>query len=142
CDPRRREEKHMGSRAVVVVCRDEAASLCRFGVGGQGAIFTRTGRAFFNDRALEAAMLHNVRAAIASLNLWAELESDWLVLDSELLPWSAKAEELLRTQYASVGAAATATLAAEHEVLAAVAARIGDATPLAARAEDRLQMAS
>ena len=39
------------------------------------------------------------------------------MLDCELLPWSAKAEELLRTQYASVGAAATATLAAERDVL-------------------------
>jgi protein phosphatase len=136
------EEKHMGSRAVVVVCRDEAASSRRFGVAGQGAIFTRTGRAFFNDRALEGAMLNNVRAAITTLDMWTELESDWLVLDSELLPWSAKAEELLRTQYASVGAAATATLAAEREVLTAVAARIGDAAPLAARALDRLQMAS
>ena len=97
----------MGSRAVVVVCRD--ASSRRFGVAGEGVIFARTGRAFFNDRALEASMLHNVRAAITSLDMWTELESDWLVLDSELLPWSAKAEELLRTQYASVGAAATAT---------------------------------
>ena len=136
------EEKHMGSRAVVVVCRDEAASSRRFGIAGRGAIFTRTGRAFFNDRALEAAMLQNVRAAITSLDMWTELDSDWLVLDSELLPWSAKAEELLRTQYASVGAAATATLAAEREVLTAVAARVADAAPLAARAADRLQMAS
>ena len=136
------EEKHMGSRAVVVVCRDEAAALRRFGVAGNGAIFTRTGRAFFNDHSLESAMLDQVRAAIATLDLWTELESDWLVLDCELLPWSAKAEELLRTQYASVGAAATATLTAERDVWAAVASRIDEAAPLAARAADRLAMAS
>ncbi|HEY0007955.1 MAG TPA: polynucleotide kinase-phosphatase, partial [Tepidisphaeraceae bacterium] len=37
------QEKQMGSRAVVVVCRDEAAVAKRFGVGaGYGIIFTRT----------------------------------------------------------------------------------------------------
>jgi protein phosphatase len=136
------EEKHMGSRAVVVVCRDEAAALRRFGVAGSGAIVTRTGRAFFNDHSIQSAMLDNVRAAIAALDLWTELETDWLVLDCELLPWSAKAEELLRTQYASVGAAATTTLAAERDVWAAVAARIDEAAPLAVHAADRLAMAS
>ncbi len=136
------EEKHMGSRAVVVLCRDEAAALRRFGVPGRGAIFTRTGRAFFNDPTLETDMLDNARAAVTELDLWTELQTDWLVLDCELLPWSAKAEELLRTQYASVGAAATATLAAERDVLAAVAQRVADAAPLAARAESRRAMAS
>src|SRR5207249_11221571 len=44
------EEKHMGSRAVIVVCRDEAAARRRFGIDGEdGIIFTRTGRRFFND---------------------------------------------------------------------------------------------
>ena len=136
------QEKHMGSRAVVVLCRDDAAASRRFGVAGSGAIFTRTGRAFFNDPELESAMLETARAAVTALDLWTELETDWLVLDCELLPWSAKAEELLRTQYASVGAAATATLAAERDVLAAVAQRIDEAAPLAARAASRLAMAS
>jgi protein phosphatase len=41
------EEKHMGSRAVVVVCRDEDAARQRFGVvgDGPGICFTRTGSA-------------------------------------------------------------------------------------------------
>ena len=45
------EEKHMGSRAVVVVCRDEQAARERFGVaeGEIGIVYTRTGRRFFND---------------------------------------------------------------------------------------------
>ncbi|MBI5088722.1 MAG: polynucleotide kinase-phosphatase [Actinobacteria bacterium] len=139
------EEKHMGSRAVVVVCRDDVVASLRFGVttsASAGAIFTRTGRAFFNDPELESSMLDRVRAAIGSLDLWSELESDWLAFDCELLPWSAKAEELLRTQYASVGAAATAALEAERDIWAAVASRIADATPLADAAAGRLSMAS
>ena len=43
------EEKHMGSRAVVIVCRDEDAARRRFGVReeGIGTCLTRTGRPFF-----------------------------------------------------------------------------------------------
>ena len=136
------EEKHMGSRAVVVACRDEEAAHRRFGVVGRGAIVTRTGRAFFNDHVLETALLDNIRSTFESLDLWTELASDWAVLDCELLPWSAKAEDLLRTQYASVGAAATATLRAEAEVLEAVAGRLSGAGALAARAGERLMMAT
>lgn len=40
------EQKHMGSRAVVVVCRDEGVSSKRFGVidPALGVVYTRTGR--------------------------------------------------------------------------------------------------
>jgi protein phosphatase len=137
------EEKHMGSRAVVVACRDGDVAARRFGVDGAGgeaagAIVTRTGRSFFADRAVEGVLLDRVRAAVTTAGLWDELDTDWLVLDAELLPWSAKAENLIRTQYAAVGAAATQALAAEAEVLSAAATRLDDATPLAARARDRL----
>ena len=67
--------------------------------------------------------LDKVRAAIDRCGLWAELETDWLVLDCELLPWSAKAEELLRRQYASVGAAATRCAREERAAVEAAAAR-------------------
>jgi len=72
--------------------------------------------------------------------LWDELETDWLALDCELLPWSAKAEDLLRGQYAAVGAAATTTLAAERSVLVATAARGVDVTELLSANEDRITM--
>jgi protein phosphatase len=113
------EEKHMGSRAIVVVCRDEAAAGRRFGVdaGESGAIYTRTGRAFFDAAADREAALAKVRAAVEAAGLWEEMESDWLVLDCELLPWSAKALGLIREQYASVGAAARAGLSASIATL-------------------------
>ncbi|HEY0601677.1 MAG TPA: polynucleotide kinase-phosphatase, partial [Herpetosiphonaceae bacterium] len=106
------EEKHMGSRAVVIVCRDEDVALRRFGVVGEGIgiCYTRTGRRFFDDAALEAAFLARVRAALDASDLWSELKTDWICLDAELMPWSAKAQELLRRQYAAVGAAARAAL--------------------------------
>ncbi|MCA8961977.1 MAG: polynucleotide kinase-phosphatase, partial [Planctomycetes bacterium] len=59
------EEKHMGSRAILVACRDEDVVRERFGVttGELGAVYTRTGRRFFDDPMLERALLDRVRAA-------------------------------------------------------------------------------
>lgn len=91
------EEKHMGSRAVVVVCRDEDEARKRFGVEGEGfgVCYTRTGRRFFDNAALEAEFLGRVRDAVTRAGLWSELETGWVCLDCELMPWSAKAQALL-----------------------------------------------
>ncbi len=97
----------MGSRAIAVVCRDEGVGLARFGIEGLGALYTRTGRPFLDDG--EPA-LARIRDAMSRAGLWEALESDWVVLDCELLPWSAKAMELIRRQYAAVGAAGGAAL--------------------------------
>ncbi|ADV68899.1 polynucleotide kinase-phosphatase [Deinococcus maricopensis] len=118
------EEKHMGSRAVLVLARDAAAAARRFGVadGRAGVVYTRTGRAFF-DAALEAAVVERARAAVQRAGLWDVLGTDWVVLDAEVLPWSLKAEGLIREQYAAVGAVANATLPAAVEALQAACAR-------------------
>lgn len=120
------EEKHMGSRAVVVVCRDAAVATQRFGVatGETGCIYTRTGRRFFENEAIERALLERVATAIGKAGLWEELSTDWMVLDCELLPWSAKAQELLRKQYAPVGASSVAATRATLSVLQQAAAQI------------------
>ncbi|MBE1537755.1 polynucleotide kinase-phosphatase [Actinomadura algeriensis] len=114
------EEKHMGSRAVAVVCRDASVAAERFGVddGTTGAVYTRTGRAFFRDQARTDEVLARLRAAIGAAGLWDELGTGWLVLDCELLPWSAKAMDLIRTQYAATGAAARASLPMAADLLA------------------------
>lgn len=118
------EEKHMGSRAVVVLCRDEEVARRRFGIAGEGIgiCYTRTGRRFFDDQALEAALLARVRDALTASGLWDELHTDWVCLDCELLPWSAKAQELLRRQYAAVGAAGRVALGAALAALDQAAA--------------------
>src|SRR5262249_23934603 len=41
------EEKHMGSRAVIVVCRAPRAAREWFGADSGGIVYTRTGRRFF-----------------------------------------------------------------------------------------------
>ena len=133
------EEKHMGSRAIVAVCRDADVARERFGVdsGETGAVFTRTGRPFFDDHELTEALLGRVREATASANLWEELRSGWLLLDAELLPWSAKAMALIRRQYAAVGAAGRAGLAATLATLEQAAARGLDTGDMVARTTRR-----
>ena len=100
------EEKHMGSRAIAVLCRDADAARGRFGVtdGSDGIIYTRTGRRFF-DAPAEGEVLARLRAAMTMSGLWDELGTDWVCLDAEIMPWSAKAQELLRQQYAATGSA-------------------------------------
>jgi protein phosphatase len=121
------EEKHMGSRAVVLLGRDAAALRKRFDLpedgGTGGAVWTRTGRAFLDDAALTAAVLDRLRTAALDCGLFDRLDSDWLLLDAELMPWSLKATGLLRRQYAAVGAAAGSALPAAVAALEAARAR-------------------
>jgi polynucleotide kinase-phosphatase len=135
------EEKHMGSRAVVIVCRDAEAARERFGIttGEIGIVHTRTGRRFFNDAELEAAFLRRVRAAVNAAGLWEEFDTSWLCLDCELMPWSAKAQALLREQYAAVGSAGRFALDEVVPALETTAARLGgdNATELLDRFRER-----
>jgi protein phosphatase len=165
------EEKHMGSRAVVVLPRDAAAAARRFGVtadpadpagsadptdgadpsdrrdwtGGPvsatGAVHTRTGRPFF-DPALTERLLARLRAAAERAGTWEQLDSDWLLLDVEVLPWSAKALDLLKNQYAAVGAAAGAALPVAVEALTQAAEAGRDTAALLAATRARMANAA
>lgn len=101
------EEKHMGSRAVVIVCRDASAAKRRFGIlnNSIGICYTRTGRHFFDNSTLETEFLSRVNRALSASNFWDKFKTDWVCLDCELMPWSAKAQGLLQEQYAAVGTA-------------------------------------
>ena len=134
------EEKHMGSRAVVVVGRDADAVKRRFGVTGDGigACYTRTGRRFFGDRALESEFIERVHRGISDAGFWDELKTEWVVLDSEIMPWSLKAQKLLSEQYSAVGAAARTSLTVAGSLLRQTAARGINAADALAGVEDRL----
>ncbi|KOY87287.1 polynucleotide kinase-phosphatase [bacterium 336/3] len=119
------EEKHMGSRAVIVLCKDEEAALKRFGVEneGIGVCYTRSGRNFFNDEILEKAFLNRVKECLDKADFWKKFQTEWVCFDTELMPWSAKAQALLKEQYAAVGAAASAALPEAEKALALTLAR-------------------
>ncbi|WP_159670846.1 polynucleotide kinase-phosphatase [Streptomyces mexicanus] len=137
------EEKHMGSRAVALVCRDAEVARDRFGVEGPtGSLYTRTGRSFTDDPALTEQILGRLRTAADDAGLWAELDTDWLLLDAELMPWSLKASGLLRAQYAAVGAAAGAVFPGALAALEGAAARGIDVTGLLDRQRERASAAA
>jgi hypothetical protein len=128
----------MGSRAIAVIARDADVAARRFGVadGTTGVVYTRTGRPFFADTSDLVDRLRDTAAP-----LFASLETDWLALDCELLPWSAKAIELIKSQYASVGTAARHVLPEVQVVLEQAAGRGLDVTAMAQRAARRLDHA-
>ncbi len=130
----------MGSRAIVVLCRDETISQRRFGViePSLGTVYTRTGRKFFNEPELEAEFLSHLQLAADRSGIWEELGTDWLCLDCELMPWSAKAQELLRQQYAPVGTAGVLALTAAQQMLAKAREGVAGLGGLAARTHNRL----
>lgn len=135
------EEKHMGSRAVVLLTRDDDVAEKRFGLAGRGAVHTRTGRSFF-DASLTDELLLRLREVAVEAGLFEEFDTSWLLLDAELLPWSAKAIDLLRNQYAAVGAAARSSLPAATAALESAAAAGLEVGELLARTQRRAVNAS
>jgi polynucleotide kinase-phosphatase len=136
------EVKHMGSRAIVIAGRNAAAIESRFGIEGEkGIVYTRTGRRFFDDPSLEEGVLDAVRAAMDATGLWGELETDWVCLDCELMPWSLKAQALIEKQYAPIDIAARHSTAAELAALAHAANRGIELGNLESVARERLSTA-
>ncbi|MEN0005012.1 MAG: polynucleotide kinase-phosphatase, partial [Bacteroidota bacterium] len=136
------EEKHMGSRAILVLCKDASVSQARFGItsGKLGVCYTRTGRNFFKDSTLEQAFIERVVKALGTAQFWERFGTDWVCLDAELMPWSAKAQALLKEQYAAVGAAGTHALAAVEGAFRQMATRkVEGVAALQARFQQKYQ---
>jgi len=138
------EEKHMGSRAILIVCKNDDVARKRFGStdGGIGTCYTRTGRPFFENEELQNEMLSRVHGGLDSAGLWDELKTDWIIFDTEILPWSYKAIELLKGQYAAVGSAARASLEETVASLRTAVKRSSEVAPLVRRYEDRFEAVS
>jgi len=137
------EEKHMGSRAVAIVCRDEFAAKRRFGIlnSSIGICYTRTGRHFFNNSSLETEFLARIDAALTASKFWDKFQTDWVCLDCELMPWSAKARELLQQQYAAVGTASNSAFADAVKNLEQASQRGVEVSSLLSRYRERSQLA-
>ena len=137
------EQKHMGSRAILIVCRAREAARERFGIleSEDGVCYTRTGRRFFDDLAFETELLASVRRSLDGSAFWERFNTDWVCLDCELMPWSAKALELVRQQYASVGTAARVGLTEAVRALEIAVARGLDLGGLLERHQVRRDLA-
>jgi protein phosphatase len=122
------EQKHMGSRAVIVLCRDSETAAKRFGVADNsfGIIYTRTGRRFFDDAETESAILTRLQNVLSASSFWKDFDTGWVCIDAELMPWSAKAKALLREQYAPVGRAGRNALAMAANAVRNAAKTLGE----------------
>jgi protein phosphatase len=116
------QAKHMGSRAVMLVCRSADAAARHFGAAGgeTGIVLSRTGRRLLAD---PEPLLAAVRQAGESTGLWDELSTEWLALDAELLPWTAAGTGLVSDRYEPMAASALADTSAVAAALAAAVAR-------------------
>jgi protein phosphatase len=122
------------------VCRDESVAASRLGIDGDGGgvLLSRTGRRLLRDRQLEDEVLERIRAAMERAGLWQQLETDWVCLDTELMPWSAKAQELLQSQYAPTGSSGLVALRDASRLLEQATGRGVEAGELARRYRERL----
>ncbi|HRK64827.1 MAG TPA: polynucleotide kinase-phosphatase, partial [Terricaulis sp.] len=68
--------------------------------------------------------------------------TDWLLIDAEIMPWSAKASALIDTQYAPVAAAANAGLKAAYDSATRAAERGVDIAALRDKLANRLPRAA
>ncbi len=123
------EKKHMGSRAVIVLCHSRETAERRFGIndGTSGIIYTRTGRRFFENTETEKELLERLDNVLTSNNFWDDFSTDWVCLDTELMPWSEKAQGLIKTQYAPVGNAGHSVLGSAVELLEKACQRTNNA---------------
>ena len=119
------EKKHMGSRAVIVLCRTPDTAKLRFGItdGTRGIIYTRTGRRFFDDPNMELALLNKMDKALTDSGFWTDFATDWVCIDAELMPWSEKAQSLIRSQYAATGRAGAQGISAAVQALSLASQR-------------------
>ena len=85
-------------------------------------------------------MLTRVQSALTDAGFWEAFETDWVCLDGELMPWSLKAQSLLRQQYAPVGTAGRAASTEALAVLRQTAERGMAVEALSSRYQERATM--
>lgn len=111
------EEKHMGSRGILILCRDEEAGEKRFDLKRLGVCYTRTGRPFFEPESFERQIFTRLIDSLTRAGIWEKWQTNWLALDCEILPWNLKAQGLLVEQYLPTAEAGQAALTTVQAVL-------------------------
>jgi protein phosphatase len=106
------EEKHMGSRAIVIICKDREVAKTRFYANDnkKGICYSRTGKYFFKDSKFEDDLIERFENILTKNDFWNSFDTDWVCFDCEIMPWSKKAKALIKEQYAPVGTAGMVAL--------------------------------
>ncbi|MDM5234548.1 polynucleotide kinase-phosphatase [Lysinibacillus pakistanensis] len=95
------EKKHMGSRAVVLLFKDEQVAKEYMDMEMFGILTTRTGRRFF-DKEMEFKIVQQLHSELLGKNYFEKFNTNFVLLDAEILPWNLKAQQLIDQQYAHV----------------------------------------
>lgn len=96
------EKKHMGSRGILFLFKNKEVAKDYVGRETLGTIYTRTGKAFFK-KTLEEQMVTLLNAELVKSGYFETYNTDFVLLDAEILPWNLKAKDLIVNQYAHVG---------------------------------------
>lgn len=104
------EKKHMGSRAIAIICKDNDVAKSKFDLDKQGIVYSRLGRRFFNNDETEGRIISSIKENLDKSNFWDDFDTGWVCLDCEIMPWSDKAAGLISTMYAPVGKAASESI--------------------------------
>ncbi|MDF2787959.1 MAG: polynucleotide kinasephosphatase, partial [Neobacillus sp.] len=96
------EKKHMGSRGILFLFKNKEIAKEYVGRETLGTIFTRTGRAFF-QKELQEQVVSVLNEDLVKSGYFEKYNTDFVLLDAEILPWNLKAKDLILNQYAHVG---------------------------------------
>ncbi|WP_407270560.1 polynucleotide kinase-phosphatase [Radiobacillus sp. PE A8.2] len=95
------EKKHMGSRAVLLLFKDREAAKKWIGFDTLGVIYSRKGRRFFDDH-IESQVIEKINKDFVANGYFDKYDTDFVLLDTEIMPWNLKAQQLISSQYAHV----------------------------------------
>lgn len=95
------QKKHMGSRAVIFIAKNKEVAKELINSDSLGYITTRTGRAFFEQKE-QQQMVENIHAELVGKNYFEQFNTNFVLMDAEILPWNLKAQSLIDQQYETV----------------------------------------
>lgn len=95
------ELKHMGSRAVILAFKDKDSAMKYTSQPKTTIIYSRRGLAFFRG-ADEEYICSKIQDLLKVNNYFEKNNTDFVLMDTEILPWNAKGSGLLTNQYLPV----------------------------------------
>lgn len=96
------EKKHMGSRGILFLFKNKEIAKEYVGRETLGIIYSRTGRTFF-QKELQEQVVRVLNEDLVKSGYFEKYNTDFVLLDAEILPWNLKAKDLVLNQYAHVG---------------------------------------
>lgn len=95
------EKKHMGSRAVIFIAKNNAVAKKMINSDSLGYIATRNGRPFF-EQVQQQQMVNKIHEELLAKNYFEQFNTEFVLMDAEILPWNLKAHRLIDQQYETV----------------------------------------